>query len=775
MRILTRYILREIVSHALLGGVLFTFVLFVAKDLGHLLELIIRNTSSVGTVLRIVLYTLPNTLVFTMPMAVLVGVLLGFSRLAADSEITAMRASGVGVWSFVRTASVVAFAALLVCLANSLYLAPAAWRASLRLSDELRNSQASFEVQPRVFYEDFKNIVLYVDDVRATTGASAWRKVFLADLSNPVMPRITTAAQATVVNNASDSVLMRLRNGAEQQVDPANGNQYNVSTFSQTDLPLLSENDNTDHSAHAPAPTLAMSNADLRALIPKPGGRWYQIELDERYSYPFACVVLMLVGVPLGISSRRSGKSAGFVLTIVLVFLYYFLSSTGKALARQGKLPVALGIWAANLIFGIGGLLLLRHLSRGGAGMPSLPDFAAWLPKRQAGGSLPFLGRSFASSGYGRSERRHFPLLLDSYVIVEFLKTFSLVLATFVMLMLLFTFFELLGDIIRNKSPFTVVGEYLFNLTPSMVYLITPLSVLITVLVVFGGLNRSNELTAMKATGISVYRIVVPILAIASLLAVSLFFFDETYIPGANRRQEALRAVIKGRPAQTFQRPDEKWMFGVEKPGLPGHIFYYQFFDPDHDRFANISVFTFKPETFELQRRLFAASATWDSRRGAWVFKQGWQRSFAGDEVQDYTTFASFTVPSLVEQPQYFKRDPRQSSEMNFAELSRYIHALRQSGFDTMRLRVQLNHKLAYPLITLVMAVLAVPFALSMGRSGSLAGVAMAIGVAIVYWVTSSTLEAMGNVNVLPAVLAAWSPDLLFALVGSYLLLRTPT
>lgn len=164
MRILTRYILREIVSHALLGGFVFTFVLFT-RDLGHLLELVIRNTSSVGAVVQVVAYTVPNMLVFTVPMAVLVGVLLGFSRLAADSEITAMRASGIGVWSFVRVASVVAFAALLLCLVNSLYVAPAAWRATLRLEDSLRNSQASFEVQPRVFYEEFKNIVLYVDDV----------------------------------------------------------------------------------------------------------------------------------------------------------------------------------------------------------------------------------------------------------------------------------------------------------------------------------------------------------------------------------------------------------------------------------------------------------------------------------------------------------------------------------------------------------------------------------------------------------------------------------
>ncbi len=216
-------------------------------------------------------------------------------------------------------------------------------------------------------------------------------------------------------------------------------------------------------------------------------------------------------------------------------------------------------------------------------------------------------------------------------------------------------------------------------------------------------------------------------------------------------------------------------MFGVERPTEPSHIFYYQFFDPDGNRFANISVFTFKPGTFELQSRLYAASAAWDEGRRAWVFRNGWERGFGGEELREFRTFAATTMPGLTETPQYFKRDPRLSSEMSFGELARYIRDLRRSGFDTMRLRVQLNHKLAYPLVTLVMAVLAVPFALSAGRSGSLAGVGIAIGVAVAYWVVSSTLEAMGYVNVLPAVLAAWSPDLLFALAGGYLLLRTPT
>ena len=112
---------------------------------------------------------------------------------------------------------------------------------------------------------------------------------------------------------------------------------------------------------------------------------------------------------------------------------------------------------------------------------------------------------------------------------------------------------------------------------------------------------------------------------------------------------------------------------------------------------------------------------------------------------------------------------------MNYNELTAYIADLRQSGFDTIRLRVQLDSKLADPAITLVMAILAVPFALSMGKRGGLAGIATAIGVAIAYWVVAGIFSSMGNITTLPPLLAAWSPDLLFAIAGSYLLLRTPT
>jgi lipopolysaccharide export LptBFGC system permease protein LptF len=176
-----------------------------------------------------------------------------------------------------------------------------------------------------------------------------------------------------------------------------------------------------------------------------------------------------------------------------------------------------------------------------------------------------------------------------------------------------------------------------------------------------------------------------------------------------------------------------------------------------------------------LQRRIFASSAHWNDRVNQWVFENGWQRTFQGETISSYHPFTITAFPEIHEQPAYFVKEDRPSQEMSYNELSRYIVDLKQSGFDTKRLSVQLNRKLAYPLITLVMAMLAIPFALSMGKRGSLAGIATAIGLAIAYWVIDGLFQAMGNVNTLPAILAAWTPDLLFGIAGTYLLLRTPT
>ena len=549
MRILTRYILGEILSYALIGCAIFTFILFM-RDLNQILEAVVRNSSTFVSVAEVFVYNLPNTFKVTIPMAVLVGILLGLSRLAADSEIIAMRASGLGIGYFVRVASVVAIGGTLLGLVNSIYIAPRANQAILDMQQELATSQASYQIQPRVFYEDFRNAVLYVQNVRGGTGASNWDQVFMADVTDPGNPIITTATSATVVNDSPQELLMRLRDGSRHETVAGQPEQYNISTFEKTDLPLSFSPQSEMHLGRMDTAIYAMPWNTLVERTHGPDGRRFLLELHTRLSYPVACLVLMLVGVPLGVISRRGGKSSGLVFTVLLVLLYYILSYTGIALSRQGKLSPFLGVWMANLLFAAVGSFLLWEMASGGRVLNAIGSLLSRtpqprLPVKANGTHLAELFEKFQPRSVRLVSRGLFPRLLDAYVVREFFGMFLLVLASFVMLMLVFTFFELVGDIVRNHIALATVGDYLFNLAPSMVYAITPLAVLIAALVTFGVLNRNSEIVAMKATGISLYRLVIPIVAISAILAIALFLFDDYYL--ASRKSPA------GSPAKHHQ------------------------------------------------------------------------------------------------------------------------------------------------------------------------------------------------------------------------------
>src|SRR5260221_275489 len=263
MRILTRYILGEVVSHALIGAAVFTFVLFT-RDLGRILELVVRNSAPLPSVAQVFFFTVPVALTYTIPMGVLVGILIGLSRLSADSEITAMRASGLGVWTFLRIIMIFVVGAWLLALGNSIYL---------------------------------------------------------ADLTQPSAPRITLAREGILASQGPDTLDLPLVNGSTHETDPKNPDQYQISTFDTTDIPIqipVAQNSQTPE-----PPSLGeMKVSELLGKSHSPDPmtqRWALLEYHRRLSLPTACLVLALVGIPLGLSSKRGGKSTGFVLTILLV------------------------------------------------------------------------------------------------------------------------------------------------------------------------------------------------------------------------------------------------------------------------------------------------------------------------------------------------------------------------------------------------------------------------------------------------------------------------
>ncbi|MBI2816772.1 MAG: LPS export ABC transporter permease LptF [Acidobacteria bacterium] len=765
MRILHRQILKETLSHALLGLLLFTFVLFL-RDTNRLIELLLRESAFARSIASLFLLSFPALLNFTVPVAILIGILITLSRMASEGEVVALRAAGMGVRSFLLPLGLFALLGCALALWLSVWAAPSANRMRVQIEREIGLRHISATVRPRVFEENLPNLVVYVQDVISGPNP-AWRGVFLADVSNPAGPKITIAQEGMLMSDSAQNQLqLHLARGNIHEVSP-DKNEYSVANFSETDIPI---------EMPPPPPTSVKPNAQRSTAdlynAPRSDPQWIEarIEFHRRIAIPLASIVFALAGIPLGLSSSRGGKSTGVVLAVLIVLIYYSLFIGGISLARQGWLPPWTGVWMANVFFAALGAFLIARVD-------AVTPWFGWITylselmeslKRRVSA---LFARKGGAAGAANRRLSTFPLILDSYITKLFLFYLVVTLAALIVLTEVVSFFvDLLNDVIRNEIPIGLVVDYFIHLTPQLIYVTTPLSVLLAILISFSLLTQRNEITAMKASGISLYRLSLPVFLISGLLSAGMFFFDHFYVPGSNQIQDAIRNRIKGRPAQTFYRPDRQWMFGKGS-----WIYYYKVFDPAERVLGGVTVFELDPQTFQLTRRISASRAVWEQSLGGWVFEDGWVRDLRNDNLQDYENFQVRLFPELREDPSYFRKEVKQSSQMNFIQLRAYLQDLKQSGFDVVPLTVQIHKKFSFPLFAFIMALIGMPFAFSVGKKGALTGIALSIGIAIVYWAVSSLFEALGNLNELSAVAAAWSPNLVFGLGGLYLFLRIET
>ncbi len=771
----------------MLGAILFTFILFLHGS-RILFEFLVRNSGTPSTVAYLFGLVIPRALPFAIPLGVLVGTLITLSRMSADGEITAMRAAGVPGRRVVPAIFIFGFMSMLLTAACSLWLTPWSIRESFRVENLMIAKQLTADIQPRVFEEQFPNTILYVSDI--TSGqTSRLRRIFMADIT-PLderkpgtadrgdTPRVTLATEALALPDvAHNRIQLQLRNGTSYESDK--DNNYHISGAPTGDQ-VLEAQKRQDQRNSKPATeidTIPLYRDAYKRKDTEPEQRLEdRIEIQQRFALPPACILLALAGVPLGITRRRGGKSAAVVLTVVLAFIYYMGLISCISMAKQGTLRPEVGMWIPNLAFALFGVIMIARLET--------PGDHDW-----TGAIAGFFSRLFGTITKApergarvldRLQPRGFALLpqvIDTYVLSSFLFYFVLLLASFVLIFHVFEFFSLLSDILRNHPPSNHVLSYFVFLTPRLIYEFTPMGVLAAVLVAFGVLSKHNEITAFKACGVSVYRLAVPILISGFFLSGSLFAFDHYWVPEADRRQDALRAEIKGKHPQTYLRPDRQWIYG--KNG--DRVFYYKYFDPADRVMVDVNVYEIDPEYFRLQRHIAATRAKWDTSLGAWVFQNGWSRdmdpSCPACPPKHYENFAGgiHMFPELEETPDYFVHEVKQSHQMNFQELQAYITDLQHSGFDTIPLQVQLNKKFSVPLFALIMAMVSLPFAFVAGNRGAMAGVGLSLGIAISYWSVGQLFEQIGNLNQLPPALAAWSPDVIFSLAGLYFLARMRT
>ena len=361
----------------------------------------------------------------------------------------------------------------------------------------------------------------------AAAALPCGRAYFLADITDPVDPKITIAQSGIVTNEGQDRIRLHLVNGSQQEMLSRDPGEYSISTFAETDLPVAVPPGNAQQPELVPVAAMTTAQLLWRAttrkkphrpgpacllMIPRSSraGTGLSFTAGWRCQAPAWCSRWW--AFHSGLSSKKGGKSTGFVLTILLVFAYYLISLMGISFGRGGKMSPGLGVWMSDIIFLIAGLVLLWRVDRQPIEIGSLRGWWSRLKESFQISARP--PRAIASKR-GAFERTpaaadifsaRFPLILDDMVLRDFTLYLVLIMITFLMLTLVFTFFELLSDIVRNKVPLTMVADYLVNVTPSMIYMMMPLSVLLAVLITFGLMQKSSELTAIKASGISIYR-----------------------------------------------------------------------------------------------------------------------------------------------------------------------------------------------------------------------------------------------------------------------------
>ena len=358
-----RYIAREIAVPTLLGLLIFTFVLLMGRIL-KLVELVVNKGVPLGEILQLFAYLMPAFLVITLPLAFLLGVLLGFGRLSADNEVVALRASGIPIYGMLRPVLLLAVICSLITGWLTLYGEPAGQNAFRDQVFEIASSRANVGILPRVFNDEFDGLVLYAGEVDERQGQM--RGVFISDERIGATPAVILASRGRVISDQEQRILtLRLENGTihRRPVDKK-ADTYQVIGFTTYDINLNMGQQLTDGSGRQkklrefPLPELW---SKLQSAQTAQERRLLSVELHKRFALPLAPLVFALVGVPLGIRSQRSGKGGGFATALAIFMAYYICATFAETLALESAFPIVATLWAPNLLFLSAGLLLLRQ------------------------------------------------------------------------------------------------------------------------------------------------------------------------------------------------------------------------------------------------------------------------------------------------------------------------------------------------------------------------------------------------------------------------------
>ena len=758
MSLIDRYVVRQVLMPFLLGLLVFTFI-FIIQPLLDYAERLVADGVSVQLVAGLIGLLIPQALAITIPMSLLLALLIAFGRLSADREFVAMQACGVSLRRLLRPVALISIAAWAITSYVLIALVPGSNQRFLEIVFNLASERAEGDVKPRIFFDEFSDFVVYVRDIAPSGG---WQGVFLADRRADQDLAVYVAERGRLrIDREKKTIDMELFDATRHSSDP-NGEYQTLkigyARFTVDPAAMFAELVGKNARQMSIAELRAQIEENQKTIDPATNGPYSthneRMEIQKRFSIPVACLVFGLIGLALGATHRRDGALGSFVIGVVVVFAYYVPLMLGPSLVKGRYLAPWLGMWLPNFILGALGIIMFIWRDRL-ADRPFSFRLPAWLHgiRRPRGRSLPGL------------------TTLDSYITAAYLRYVVLSAVTLLSIFYIASFLDLSDKVFKGTTSWLTLVEYFRYATPEWLYYILPLGVLLGTLVTIAVLTKNSELIVMKACGISLYRLAAPMLVSSVIVGGALFLMQESILGPSTRRADEVKSVMKGGDPRSFNILSNRWLVGSE-----GEIYHYQALNPRTRTLTGLEVYEFTPRMEQFARRSFMESATFadDGEGEMWDVTRGWTRNF--DAEGDVATMAAFdSTRRALESADYFGAEEPIPRYMGYRQLRDYTNVLREGGFDVLSQEVELARKLAFPVVTLIMALLAVPFAATIGRSGAMGGIAIGIALAISYWALISLFAALGKGGALPPLLAAWAPNMLFGAGAVYLLLTVRT
>lgn len=755
---ISRYVLQAVLPYFIFTWLLLSVILFV-QQAGRYTEIFFSTNIPSSLLWQLTFALLPNVIAFTCPMAVLLGTIIGISRMRGDSELVAIRAAGVG--NLQITIPIVILGLLLSFFALFINIKgiPFASQVVRRVAVQAAIYKLESPIEPGVFNTEINGYTIYVKDGDLQSGS--WKNIFIYNEDKAAnQARLITSKRGRIDSDAElselvldDAVISTIPiTGAENKFVSENVGQVRLAIKTKRSelIEKLTKGEQLPDE---------LGLSELANYIQTKQGK-ERIEAQvlwlRRIVLSITPLIFALLGTALVLRFNRGGRGFGIFLALVSLVGYYLLALLGEQLARTqfisaftgSLLPVIVSVSLICWFYLSNRLFLKKSARRYGFG-------------RYFDSSKLELNKIFRSSSSFAFSRG----ILDLDIIVSLIKYLFLTLGFLGSIYLIFTAFELwkFAGIIENGT--TLLLKYLFFLIPFVYIQLAPSALMIATLTTYVIKSRQNEIVTWISAGQSVYRLLLPCFVLMIAVGFLNFGLQEFVLPKSNEIQDELRSQIRNRGIAT-KKEGKLWVSNDDR------IYSFEIGQSSFSKnqeMKNLTIYEFSGEETKLQKIYKAEQAIWEKDK---IRLTGAGAVLALAEGK--TNFSKIQNLELAENSNPFNELYKKPNHLSIAAVKEQI-ANTESNYERRNYQVALEKKYTTLILPFIITLFTAPFALSLSRKGKVITVGYAVAIWLLFMGVTNTFEQFGLSGFLPPTIAVWSPLILFSMFGIYLISKIKT